>query len=139
MIFGLGKKEAAIQDAEKYMRTMFAGMQVPNQVFGDPYIAAFLQVLAVHATNVVYKGNLPDQMTVAAIMAASLDKMVPGYGLAVVKGLVEVGNPAHASHTNYTVGRSEANQYVKALIVGDQVTAHEMMQSFREFATRNYG
>ncbi len=71
-------------------------------------------------------------------MAAALDKMVPGYGIKIVEGVIEVGNSGHAFHTNYIVGRNEANEYVKALIVGDQVTANEMMRSFRDFVTRNY-
>lgn len=143
-MFGLGKKEAAVNDADKYMRSMVAGLgaiegkKLPSQAFADPYVAAFLQVLVVHATAVVYKGKMPDQMTVAGIMAAAMERMVPGYGSAVVNGVVEIGNPSHAQHTHYQVGRKEGTDYVRALMAGDQVSQDEAMRSFREYLTKHY-
>lgn len=139
MIFGLGKKEASARDSEQYVRTLFAGLEVPNQVFGDPYVLAFIQALVMHATAAVHKGSLPDQTDMARIMASALDKLVPGHGVNLVKSVVDVASPNHQLHENYKIGRHEGNEYVKALMSGDQATANAAMYSFRAFVTRNYG
>ena len=50
-MFGFGqKREKATEEAELYLRSIFAGLSeikeegLPGQVFADPYVAGFLQV-----------------------------------------------------------------------------------------------
>ncbi len=144
-MFGFGdKRAAAVDEAELYIRSMFAGLgdaegkPLPNQVFTDPYVAGFLQVLTVHAVAGVYHSRMPDQTTIAAIMVEALDRVYPGYGAAVVKGLVQIGNPAHPLHANYLTGRLDGSEHVRTLLASDEIIRNERFRSFRDFVTRHY-
>ncbi|MDB5527387.1 MAG: hypothetical protein JWR51_490 [Devosia sp.] len=144
-MFGFGnKRAAAVDEAERYIRSMFAGLggveakQLANQVFADPYVAGFLQVLTVHAVAGVFHSRMPDQTTITAILAAALDRMGPGYGAVVVKGLAEIGNSAHPLHANYLSGRYDGSEHVRALLASDEIIRNERFRSFRNFVTRHY-
>lgn len=143
-MFGLGKKERAAEEAERHIRVLFAGLgalegkAVPNQCFADPYVSAFLQVLTLHATTLIFRDRMPDQVTMTGIMAAALDKIVPGYGLGIVRGVVSVADPSHPLHLNYSVGRREGNAYVVSILREDYSASQDLILSFRQFVSRNY-
>ncbi|MGB3335538.1 MAG: hypothetical protein WBA73_00015 [Devosia sp.] len=144
-MFGFGNKRAsALDEAERYIGSMFAGLggvdgrQLPNQVFADPYVAGFLQVLTVHAVAAIYHARMPDQATIDAITAAALDRMVPGYGAVASKSLAEIANPAHALHANYLSGRRDGSEHIRTLLASDEIVRNERYQSFQDFVSRHY-
>lgn len=137
-MFGFGdKRAAAVDEAERYIRSIFAGLGgeegklLPRQLFADPYVAGFLQVLTIHAVAVAYRSRMPEQATIAAIMAAALDRMFPGHGTTALESLAGAANPQHSLHAKYLSGRHDGSEHVRALLASDEIIRNEKFQSFR--------
>lgn len=143
-MFGFGnKRAAAVDEAERYLRSLFTGLgegeaHLPHQVFADPYVVGFLQVLTVHSVANVYISRMPEPAAIAAIMAEALDRLAHGYGASAVKSLAEFGNPAHPLHAKYVSGRSDGSEHVRALLATDEVVRNERFHAFRAFVSRHY-
>ena len=145
-MFGYSKWNRAVNEAGQYCTAMFAGLEqlhgkpVPAQVFGDPYVAGFLQQLILHSVNANYCGAADPKIMISTA-EATMDKLLPdlpGIGKQVIQGLIEVNKPTHPFHVNYMVGRREGGEYVVALLQNDEDKMHARMLGFREFVSRNY-
>ena len=142
-MFGFGKPERTVSTAEKHFKLMIAGLAeihgkpIPNQVFADAYVYAFFQQLVMLSVLEVF-GKAIDPVKAAAIMAAALDRIVPGYGIEIVKSASTIANPSNSMYQHYSIGNNEGKQLTIALMNDDLVTQHEMMKSFRDYVVRNY-
>lgn len=144
-MFGFGDKwTEAVDETERYMRSMFAGLggdegtAVPAEALADPYVSGFLQVLAVHSVATVYFSHMPNAEAVSDIMASALDRMALGYGAIVRKGIAELDDPLHPEHAVYMSGRRDGSEHVRALLASDEVVRNGRYHSFRDFVAGHY-
>jgi hypothetical protein len=144
-MFGFGDKRAeAVDETERYIKSMFAGLgdaeeqAFPDGALADPYVAGFLQVLTVHSVATVYLTRMPDEPALAEIVASALDRIAPGRGAVLRKGLAEFGDPAHPQHAAYVSGRRDGSEHVRALLASDEIARNQRYHSFRDFVERHY-
>lgn len=137
MVFGWGKKGAATNLAEMSVRQLLTGLdRVPDEIFADPYVAAFVQMVVVRASLIEYSGTPPRPHELAHIFAKTIDRFAPGYGQTVAEGIAASARADHEYHSSYMAGHSHGSQYVKATTDKDAELA---VASLREFLCRNYG
>ena len=138
------KRTAAIDEAGLYLRSIFAnltgldGSPLPREVFADPYVIGFLQVLTTHAVAGVYHAGMPDQAGVVAIMITALNRMGARYGATARKNLTECGNPASRQHARYLEGRHDGSHHVWLGMATDEIARTQSYHAFREYVASHY-
>lgn len=144
-MFRFGNKNArALDEAQKYIRSMFAGLgeaegkHLPRQAFTDPYMIGFLQVLTTHSVATVYHSCMPNKATITSILAAALDRLFPGNGTAVSMRLSAVSNPVHPEHGAYLSGRHDGSEHVRALLASYDNLGSRTFSSFRDHVKQHH-
>ena len=137
------KRVKAVEETELYMRSMFAGLVAPDerlpvQVFADPYVAGFLQVLATHSVATAYLFRTPDTTTINEVLEQCLDRMVPGGGATVRLTLAAASVSAHPLHANYLAGRHDGSEHVRTLLASDEIARNEQHEAFRSVVKRYF-
>jgi hypothetical protein len=135
------KFKKSLQIAHYYASTLIAPAAVngpvPNAIFGDGYVIGFLQVLIMQATNEGY-GKVADPIKMSRVFEVTMEKLVPGHGKIITRSLPALNTPEHPANRNYVTGRDEGNQYMVALLKGDDLAARATIMSFTGFVKRNY-
>ncbi|MBJ3784953.1 hypothetical protein [Devosia sediminis] len=138
------KRPAAVEQAGLYIGSMFFGFEeklggpLPRQVFTDPYVVGFLEVLTTHAVAVVYMSGMPDQDTVVDIMAEALDRAWPGAGSAARMRLVEASNSVSPFHAEYRRGRHDGSEHVRRLLTTYENMGDERHKAFRDHVAQTH-
>jgi len=138
-MFGFGNKQAAaIDETDLYIRSILSGLgeearPLPPELFADPYVLGFLELLTVHATATVYRYRTPKPEKLAAIMASAVDRIVPGSGNSVGKLLAELKDPADPDHADYRRGREDGSAHVHNLMATDEIARNQRYHAFRAY------
>jgi hypothetical protein len=144
-MFGFrSKRDKAVEQAELYLRSIFAGLAgpqgepLPVRTFADPYVVGFLEVLTTHAVATVYRFRMPDAAALTAIMAEALDRMAFGYGGAARSAVIQHGSPTGELHHQYLRGREDGVEHVRTLFTHDGIARNGPHRMFRDYVKRHY-
>jgi hypothetical protein len=145
-MFGFFKFKKSVDYATKYVLTMTGPARhqatlhqigFPNAVFVDAHIIGFLQILVMHAAN-ESRGLVLGVNDQRVIYQAVMNVLVKGLGKQILSVLEQINEPTHFAHVNYSVGRREGQEYVAALMSGDDKGMMKLSLAFTQFIKRNY-
>lgn len=137
------KRPAAVEEARLYIRSMFAGLgdadgTVPHEIFADPYVAGFLQVLSTHAVAVAYKSGMPGQADVVSIMAEALNRLQEGAGSTALLSVMAFADPLNRRHDDYRRGRHDGSEHVRRLLSSYENMGDERHEAFQAYVVSHF-
>ncbi len=138
------KRARAADEVALYLQSLFTGLieedgeRLSDQVFADPYVAGFLQVLTTHAVANIYHFRMPDSTTINDILEECLNRLVPGCGATFRRTLDQSSAPTHPLHARYIGGRHIGSEHVQTLFTNDGISRNEHHRSFRNYLKSHY-